>query len=69
MSTNEKQIEIKVENDDEEEENTKFKDMSTKQKTLFILSAILRPIGILICLYFFVCSLDFMSTSFKLIAG
>lgn len=33
------------------------------------LKALIKPIGLAACLYFFICSLDTMSSSFRLIAG
>jgi sodium-dependent phosphate cotransporter len=34
-----------------------------------IFKSLFKPIGLIACLYFFICSLDTMSSSFRLIAG
>ena len=43
--------------------------MTDKQKALFVAKAVLKVIGLLGCLYFFICSLEIMSISFRLIGG
>jgi hypothetical protein len=39
------------------------------QKTKMILYSLLKPIILLACLYFFICSLELMSSAFRLIGG
>ena len=43
--------------------------MKTKDKAKFIAITILKFIGVLGSLYFFICSLDIMSLSFRLVGG
>ncbi|CAF4139563.1 unnamed protein product, partial [Rotaria sordida] len=50
-------------------ENHKWRDMNRKDRIKFILMLILRLIGLLALLYLFVCSLDLMSSGFRLIGG
>lgn len=56
-----KQIEAKKETETENEKNHSL--------TRKILSNIIRAIGLLTCLYFFIISLDLMSSGFRLLAG
>ncbi|CAF3332397.1 unnamed protein product [Rotaria sp. Silwood2] len=44
-------------------------DMNQKDRIKFIILLILRLIGLLALLYLFVCSLDLMSSAFRLIGG
>jgi hypothetical protein len=63
---------IKTENDKNDDnlpDSTPWEDLTTKQRVIYVVKNFLRPIGLLSCLYFFICSLDVMSTSFQLIAG
>jgi hypothetical protein len=39
------------------------------QKTKMIMYSLLKPIILLACLYFFICSLELMSSAFRLIGG
>ncbi|CAF3897798.1 unnamed protein product [Rotaria sp. Silwood1] len=50
-------------------EQQKWKDMSRNDRIKSILTLILRIIGLLALLYLFVCSLDLMSSAFRLIGG
>ncbi|CAF3684357.1 unnamed protein product, partial [Rotaria sordida] len=50
-------------------ENKKWKDMNRKDRIKSITILILRLIGLLALLYLFVCSLDLMSSGFRLIGG
>ncbi|CAF3745058.1 unnamed protein product [Rotaria sordida] len=50
-------------------ENHTWRDMNRKDRIKFILMLILRLIGLLALLYLFVCSLDLMSSGFRLIGG
>ncbi|CAF3655824.1 unnamed protein product [Rotaria sp. Silwood1] len=50
-------------------ENKKWKDMNRNDQIKFIIILILRIIGLLALLYLFVCSLDLMSSAFRLIGG
>ena len=43
--------------------------MTDKQKVWFIAKIVLRIVGLLSCLYFFICSLELMSISFRLVGG
>jgi hypothetical protein len=44
-------------------------EMNGSQKTGYVIKTILKPIGLLGCLYFFICSLELMSISFRLVGG
>ena len=44
-------------------------DMDTKQRVLTVLFLVLRVIALLSLLYLFVCSLDVMSSAFRLVGG
>ncbi|CAF4117515.1 unnamed protein product [Rotaria sp. Silwood1] len=50
-------------------EQQKWKDMTRNDRITFIMILILRMIGLLALLYLFVCSLDLMSSAFRLIGG
>lgn len=68
QKADEKEIELH-ENEDFGDDGVKWIDMNKREKQKFVLFSIAKPIGVLGCLYFFICSLDIMSTAFKLIAG
>ncbi len=46
-----------------------YLDMNRKQRIIFVIILILKIIGILGLLYIFVCSLDVMSSAFRLVGG
>ncbi|CAF3832967.1 unnamed protein product, partial [Rotaria sp. Silwood1] len=50
-------------------EQQKWKDMTRNDRITFIMILILRMMGLLALLYLFVCSLDLMSSAFRLIGG
>jgi solute carrier family 34 (sodium-dependent phosphate cotransporter) len=43
--------------------------MTSKEKTMRVLINVAKAIGSLACLYFFVCSLDLLSSAFRLLGG
>ena len=43
--------------------------MNTNKKMVFMLIGVVKAIGLLASLYFFICSLDIMSLSFRLVGG
>ncbi|CAF1492936.1 unnamed protein product [Adineta ricciae] len=51
------------------DEETKWKDMNRNQQIKFVIILIAKLLGLLSLLYFFVCSLDLMSSAFRLIGG
>ena len=46
-----------------------FARQTTQEKTKSVFLGILKFIGLLACLYFFICSLDLLSSGFKLLGG
>jgi sodium-dependent phosphate cotransporter len=44
-------------------------DMTTKAKVIRVLSNIAKIVGAIGLLYFFICSLDLLSSAFRLISG
>ena len=46
-----------------------WESQTTQEKVLGVLSGLLKFVGFLACLYFFICSLDLLSSGFKLLGG
>ena len=56
-------------NENEQRKSDDSEEKSCKQKTKNALFGILRGLALIPLLYFFICSLEFLSDSFRLIAG
>ncbi|XP_066301802.1 sodium-dependent phosphate transport protein 2B-like isoform X1 [Branchiostoma lanceolatum] len=51
------------------DEGTKWRDLDTKGKILRALGYVLKPLLLLGLIYLFICSLDFLSSAFRLLGG